>query len=205
MRKKPILPDVTNRSKWPIFFIVFALCCSLYVFSNRFHFGEPVLLPTLPIDVAVPFLDWTVVIYLSHLFFMCAVVAVVHDGKILTPFIYSLTLGNILSALIFIFFPTQMTRVDHSFSATLKLLFDLLYFVDHPANCFPSLHIYWVTLGIYAVILQNYKYKFWMILWGVLINISTLTTKQHYFIDIFGALVLNWICWKVIQLLEPSG
>ena len=39
----------------------------------------------------------------------------------------------------------------------------------------------------------------------ILICMSTVFTKQHYFLDIVGGLGISVICYAVVQKLDPAG
>jgi membrane-associated phospholipid phosphatase len=40
-----------------------------------------------------------------------------------------------------------------------------------------------------------------MLVWSVLIIISTVLTKQHYFLDVLGGLVLAFLSFKVAEII----
>jgi membrane-associated phospholipid phosphatase len=72
--------------------------------------------------------------------------------------------------------------------------FDFIYFFDSPANCLPSLHVansFLATLHWF----RRSSGKFWFyIFWTLIICASTLTTKQHYFYDVVGGLLVA-VAW----------
>ena len=64
--------------------------------------------------------------------------------------------------------------------------------VDKDGNCFPSLHVIIPIMfsGIYSWIAIS-RMRICMIwAWTVLIVVSVFTTKQHYVVDVFGAVVM---------------
>ena len=68
------------------------------------------------------------------------------------------------------------------------------YFLDNPAlNCFPSIHCLFCFQVILTTILSKnikFKYKFLITIVSFLIIMSTVLVKQHYFLDILGALII---------------
>lgn len=95
-----------------------------------------------------------------------------------------------IAAVIFVVFPvtSQGLRVptgqlDPSRFADSVLLF--LYFADPPLNLFPSLHVAWVVINL------NARRTVWMAVWGLLLVVSVLVTKQHYVVDAVAGLLLG--------------
>lgn len=80
---------------------------------------------------------------------------------------------------------------------------------DQPINCAPSLHVslaYQIALGF----LKDQKRYFPLVFsWATLLALSTLTTKQHYFLDVIlgGALAVatHWIFHHLLQYQYPAA
>ncbi|MBI4041607.1 MAG: phosphatase PAP2 family protein, partial [Deltaproteobacteria bacterium] len=114
---------------------------------------------------------------------------------------------------IFFFFPTVIERPTTSLDGWAGSAFSFLRWIDQPVNCFPSQH---VSL-CFVVALGFWNYRRWIsiffLFWAIAISLSTLTTKQHYFWDVLGGLVVFLICYGVVlrkesqpklQLVSPS-
>ncbi len=186
--------------KWKSFVLSFVFYSGLYLLSNHFHLGEAFLLPVFWVDRLIPFIAWSIWIYSTHLFFMMAVVAFIKKKSVYSRFFYAAGLGSFISYLIFFFFPTTVGRTIPELNLTSHWLFQLIYFFDRPVNCFPSLHVFWVAIGLIPLFYEKPKGLFWMSLWGGAIILTTLTTKQHGLLDVVGGVVLAWFCWWGVDL-----
>lgn len=136
----------------------------------------------------IPFLPWTIVVYLSVFVQYFVVIYQIPDkflGILTKRFLVLLGITLVM----FIIFPIEYPR--HLYSSD-SFLITILRFADGPGNCFPSLHVIetiFIT-ACYWFLEKNIWRKLMMVLWSMLIIISVLTTKQHYIIDIIGGIVL---------------
>jgi membrane-associated phospholipid phosphatase len=185
------MPNTVNlKYRFAWFFIFAIFYCLFYMVPNMFPIFEPRQLPLLPIDVAMPFLPVTFAIYLSDYVLAILVIFMLTGRSEMHAFARMAFTLLILSGLVFLLFPTTYPRpvypsVENRF---IQLLMDIVRGADTPLNCFPSMHVAITAVCAYAV---SHKGKtiavgFW--LWGLTIFVSTLTTKQHYFVDILGGL-----------------
>ena len=72
------------------------------------------------------------------------------------------------------------------------LVKNYLYTMDLPNNTFPSSHVVTVTV-IWLLMASKsdwWPYRFYAI-WGLGIVLSTLTVKQHYFLDVVVAILIS--------------
>lgn len=188
----PIFYTRENRLSWGIF--LYFIVLGIYLTTNHFHAFEPRPLPLTWIDRETPFLPITVWMYLSEYPLFALTYLTVKDMPHLNRFFYAMLAMQVINGVIFCFFPTTYPR--HAFPLPAELdpitraAFDWLRTADSPANCFPSLHVSGIFLNAF-VFFRDQRKLFWVFLiWGVLIAISTLTTKQHYFADVIGGLLL---------------
>ena len=65
--------------------------------------------------------------------------------------------------------------------------FEALWLFDVPTNCFPSLHVALATIAAFFWPRQRRMAT----IWAAGIALSTLTTKQHYAIDVVGGLIVS--------------
>ena len=68
---------------------------------------------------------------------------------------------------------------------------------DGNTNCFPSMHTSVATLTALHMMGNEPWLGSWPLVFPLLIAISTLFTKQHYFVDLVPGAVLGWIVWKI--------
>jgi membrane-associated phospholipid phosphatase len=114
---------------------------------------------------------------------------------------YSLIIVEIITYFIFLTFQTYAPRdpvlSDDIFSRLLRFI----YYFDQPYNAFPSLHAALSALiATYFVCIKS-KYSWAAVVFGILIVVSTLFTKQHYIVDAVSGvglgIVVTWLVFKI--------
>ena len=180
---------------------LFLFAAIAYLTSNHFHIFPPHTLPISWVDRVVPFLPETVWIYVSEYVYFAVVYLTSRDTLNLNKFLYSFLSLQVFSILIFWLGPPAYPRDSFPFPANLgpltRFVFASLRQVDTPANCFPSLHVSSVYLCSFLFFdEQREKFPFFFV-WATAIALSTLTTKQHYAVDVaagFGlAVIFYWL------------
>lgn len=206
------LPAIDQRKKWPVFAFGYICFCILYTFTGNVHFRPPALLPVSPIDEAVPFIAWTVWIYISQFVFLFYCLWLLKYSMSISRAFYSMGLASLLSFIVFILYPTLMPRVRMEASGLTAGAFELLYWMDSPSNCFPSLHVALGFLVVSDVISEKRRMRWLTSVWAVLIWFSTMTTGQHYFVDVVAGLGMGLLCRAMVKRVNfkpaapsPSG
>ena len=95
----------------------------------------------------------------------------------------------------YLFFPVKVPPEWHRYRAGNTLsekMMRILRKFDAPTNCFPSAHVASATLTAFHVMANVPVWGYWPFLFPLLISLSVLYTKQHYFADIFPAALLGW-------------
>lgn len=202
------LPIFLNReNKYPIGWAACFFAAVLYMTSNHFHIFPPRLLPISWIDDSVPFLPSTIWVYGTQGPFFAAVYMTCRDMVNLNKSIYSLLALEILSVTIFWIWPTTYPRdhfpLPHDLNPATYYFFDWMRKVDDPSNCCPSLHVSGVFLASFIFLNEQRKKFPFFFVWGCLLAASTLTTKQHYWVDVvtgfFLAVAMFWIFHRYIS------
>ncbi len=116
-------------------------------------------------------------------------------------------LAMLLSALIFLLYPTYVPRPPVTGDDLVSRLLLFIYASDEPYNCFPSLHV--AIAALKGVTLIRYgPAKIWfrvlITVLVVLIMLSTVLIRQHYTPDIVGGLALAWLCDRLARLIIPE-
>lgn len=190
------LPRIDPGYKWAVAAAWYAGFCVLYSVTGAGLLRTPRPLPMLAIDRGILFLDWTIWVYLSQFLFLFLCYAGLRTAKGITRMAYSLTLASLLAFGSFILFPTEISR--ETFQAN-GMAFQFLYAIDSPANCFPSLHVALAWLAALGLRDERRGWGTAFLFWAAAISLSTITTKQHYFIDVVGGFALAGLCRYVIR------
>ena len=161
-----------------------------YGFTNRFPVFTPQLLPMTSVDHFFGFHPWTVWVYMSDYILIFLPVVLVTKISVMKHILKGFLYNFAIHFPIFFFFPTTMIRpplLEENFT---NWAFNILRLMDTPVNCFPSQHVslcFVVAMGFW-----NYQRKLaiFFYCWAILISLSTLTTKQHYFWDVLGGVLV---------------
>jgi len=147
------------------------------------------------IDQKIPFIPNFIYIYNTFYPFMFITLLYLfkHDEKVYMKGIISGIIGFLICDIIFLAYPTIMLRPSIPKTNFLtNLILKITFFFDTPAlNCFPSIHCLFCFQIIYSFIFTKHiklKKKIPIIIYSLLIIISTVLVKQHYVVDIISAL-----------------
>lgn len=203
---------LTREKKYTVGWSMFAFAAALYLVANHFHFTPPMELSRSWADIAIPFLPNTLWIYLSEYLFFIAIYVSSSDMVNLNKFIYSFFVLQITSCFIFGVWPTTYPRglypLPEDLNALTTYAFSSLRQTDTPANCCPSLHVSSVYLASFLYIDEQRKYFPIYFMWATAIAVSTLTTKQHYVVDVvagfFFAVAHYWVFHRWMQYKKVS-
>lgn len=202
------LPIFLNRKNKYFFSALWvAAGAVLYLGSNHFPLRPAQLLPMTSWDLAIPFLPWTVWIYASEIFLYFAVYIFSRDLVNANKYLYSIFFLQTSSVIIFWLWPTVYPREQFPIPPNTALwtadaLRDLRN-VDTPVNCLPSLHVSSCFLSSFVYLdEQREKFAFFLI-WSIAIAGSTLTTKQHYLIDVIAGIGMAVVVYLIFHRLLP--
>jgi membrane-associated phospholipid phosphatase len=172
---------------------------ALYLGSSVLSLRAPAVLTGGALDAVVPFLDWSVWIYLSQFVLLPAGVLAARDDADRSRVFYSVLLATVLAAIVFVAWPTRIERPAIAGGGPTAWLWALLYFADTPGNCFPSLHVALAFIAARALYRRGLRGV--ALVWFMLVAASTLTTKQHIAWDAAGGLALGALAWSLIPKL----
>lgn len=159
---------------------------------------------SLPLDAAIPLLPWTITIY-----FGCYLLWAAHyiwmawrydwNAK---QFYAADFLSKLCSLVFFLFLPTVMHRPAVTAPGFWNDAIRFLYQVDRPYNLFPSLHcsvswLCWASARKDAAFPKWYRYL--TLIAAAAVCISTLTTRQHVLLDVFGGILISEVCWLITR------
>lgn len=174
---------------------MFGVAYLLYFVTNHHPYFTPKELPMSWIDEAVPFVPWTVLIYVSEYFYFTFVYMLCRNHRVLNQYLYAFFCTQLFSCAIFFFFPTTYPRdlfpIPEGTNGFIESVWIWLRNQDAATNCFPSLHVSTVYLSAFIFWKVDTKLFRFFLIWGTLIALSTLPTKQHYFVDILAGVSLG--------------
>ncbi|HUL08451.1 MAG TPA: phosphatase PAP2 family protein [Candidatus Acidoferrum sp.] len=193
------LPLIDRRLRAPAILVGGLLLVVLFAVPARVHLGEPTILAHSVVDEAIPFLDWTIWIYATYYPFLIAAVWLTRDDRLRSDAVYGMLLASGFGLIIFTLWPTAITREDASLVGATGLLWRLLFSVDTMVNALPSMHVAHTCLAAVALASRSRPWRIIASMWAALIILSTLTTKQHYAIDVPGGFALAALCFILVR------
>lgn len=146
-------------------------------------------------DRRIPFVPWTVVIYLGCYFFWAGnyVMGCRQEEETAYRFISADLLAKLVCLGCFLALPTTNTRPVIEGHSVFEEAMRMLYRMDAADNLFPSIHCL-TSWFCYIAVRSSGRvpgwYKTASLLTAVSICVSTLTTKQHVLIDVFAGVLL---------------
>ena len=195
---------VSLRTKYILGAVAFAFAALIYSLANHYPIFPIQELPMTWVDQMIPFIPTTVWIYISEYIYFGAIYISSQNVKNLNRYLYAFLALQLISVFIFFIWPTTFPRSLYPLNLgemdyLTYELFSYLRTVDAPTNCCPSLHVSSVYLSSF-VFLEDQEKKFpYFFCWGTAIALSTLTTKQHYIIDVVTGLLMAVVFYQVFH------
>lgn len=204
-------------------FVYFALQYGMYRLGELLSrvlgtvsYAFPCKIPV--IDDLIPIIPVFAVIYLfSYVFWICGPIAVSLTGKKhFKNYIIGLSLAYIVGFLFFVFLPTYMDREAEGLMEAAARpgmftgLLNIIYGADggrYAFNLFPSYHCLisaYCYLGVRGREEISKGFRAYSLIMTVLISLSTVFTKQHYVIDIFGGIGIAVVCYLLVKKWDPG-
>ena len=146
------------------------------------------------IDPLIPFLPWTVSIYLGCFLFWGVFYLLMarQDRTAAYRFFCADFLGKGVCLICFLLLPTTNLRPPVPGTGLWEQLMRFVYRVDAPTNLFPSIHclVSWLCFaGARGSRLP--RWSVWLAgTMAALVCLSTLTTRQHVAVDVLGGILL---------------
>jgi membrane-associated phospholipid phosphatase len=175
--------------------------------------------PKIPvIDDLIPIIPVFAVFYLfSYVFWICGPIAAsLTKKRNFINYIVGLSAAYVMGFLFFVFAPTYMDRASEGLMEQAMKpgffngLLATIYAADGSNlafNLFPSYHCL-ISLYCYLGVRKQPEisrgFRAYSLIMTILICLSTVFTKQHYFIDIVGGLVISIICYNIINRINPG-
>lgn len=153
---------------------------------------------TFDFEKSVPFIPLSIIPYMAGGLFFCIVFFSCKDRYQLKILTWRMLFVTVTAGLFFIIVPLKFSftkpEVPHTI---LGLPFSFLKAFDSPFNQSPSLHIAFAFL-FWSVFKELPKWRVFLMIWLILLGISTLTTYQHHLIDILNGSILAHLSFILI-------
>lgn len=160
------------------------------------------------LDGMIPFCEVFIVPYLSWFVFQIVWVALVFmiDRKTYDQLTTMLMFGMTVFLIVSLLVPTKLSLRPYYIprSNIFVKWCRLLWKVDTPTNVWPSIHVFNTTALMMTLFtstnrfLKNKLVQIPVVIWCVMIILSTMFLKQHSIGDVLSALVLNGISFVMI-------
>jgi hypothetical protein len=198
-----------RKSRWAHLFVGGAATLILYQLTNRVHLFPPRFLPFTRVDAAMPFLPWTVWIYFTEYAFFVYAYFFMKDLRLVTRYYYAYMTILLVSEAVFVVFPVAFPRANFPAvgdSIHVQAMNFLRTYMDAPANCLPSLHVSSCFISSLCFWQESRVKSVLLCLWSAIVAVVTMTTKQHYFVDVWTAMLLTAVCyWFFFYKAELDG
>jgi membrane-associated phospholipid phosphatase len=178
-------------------FLLYCAMSTLYGAANLWHWRAPSPMPLTAVDRAIPFLDWTIWIYLSHFAMQGWLVYELSKRGDIRP-LAAVAYASAVSISAFFVWPTILPALSSAPDSSSALGFRIVDWLNTPANSFPSLHVALAAIAAYAL-----KGPV-AVLWAAAIMVSTLTAHQHTSLDVPAGLAVAWLAWRLSAPLEAQ-
>lgn len=174
-----------------LWLILFPMFNVIYFITNHIHKEGFDL--TIALDRMIPFVPIFIIPYVYWYLYMIIgfLILSLNDRKKYMRCILGLYLGMFFSYTIYLIFPTEIVRPTVTGNGILNSIVKIIYSLDRPFNCFPSLHV----LGTYFIMRytkkENSKYVYYYTqVVGILIILSTIFIKQHFVLDAVASMLI---------------
>lgn len=191
--------SLTRPYKVTIPMIILVGMVPFYVFIAGPHPGRMQHVPAIGFDAAIPLVPAWSLIYGALYFFLIALpVFVVREEAHLRRTVWAFLSVWITAYACFLAWPTVAPRPDAvpgtGFGAWgLRLLYDL----DPPYNCFPSLHVAHSFVAALASSRVHRGVGMAALVSASLVALSTLFTRQHYVLDVIAGVLMAIAAYAV--------
>lgn len=174
--------------------------------QNRFHHNWE-----LSLDRLIPFLPWTVSIYFACFLFwgVSYVLCTIQEDRLAYRFFLADFLCKVVCLVFFLLLPTTNVRPEITGTGFWDQVMRFLYWVDAPANLFPSIHcmVSWLCyIGARNDPRLPVWYRRFSCLFALAVFASTLTTKQHVLVDVVAGMLLAelgyWVAGPLYERYE---
>lgn len=193
---------MNEKKKGILSIIILLLVQAILYYIIKYFQGTPNLIGT-NFDKNFPFVKYFIYIYNSWYPFLFISLYKLYnnDKKTYKRFYIATLISIIIGNIIFIIYPTTIERANFIVNDLSSYILDLTYKLDTPVNCLPSMHCMLCFIISYSTLSSNLKAKdkTFIIIYSILIILSTLFVKQHVIYDIISSYIISIICYYLLS------
>jgi membrane-associated phospholipid phosphatase len=119
--------------------------------------------------------------------------------------VYALTSATAFAC--YLIWPLWIDRPSYDGPGVGRWLMREVVSVDGAANCAPSSHVFYAVLAALlvgrAARTPAVRAAVWVL--AVAVSATTVTTGQHYFVDVVGGVVVSLFGYSAVRALLPAG
>ncbi|OME74099.1 hypothetical protein BK120_32000 [Paenibacillus sp. FSL A5-0031] len=174
------------------------------------NIGPDIILDYFWIDTLIPFVKWFIFPYISWMpvLYLSFLYLAVKHRRIYWRTLLIYNISVMACNVVFWFFATLVPRPDVDGADLASRLVNFIYESDAPFNCFPSVHcltsyLLFITLKRELIVKLSVRVFMYILLW--LIIISTVFTKQHALIDVFGGILFAEVTYQVVHYISSRN
>ena len=150
-------------------------------------------------ELSIPLVPWMIYPYLSLNALFVLAAFVLKNSESIKGYCLSMIYSVFIAGIIFYFFPGRLGFVREVVPGY-ENLYQAMFDIDHPHNLFPSLHVTYSSLSMWAMMEQTKQKWFhgFLWLWLVTISASVVLVHQHHLFDIVSGLVLAILMYQYV-------
>lgn len=177
------------------YFVIGYFICGYFNLHRSYYFDV-----SLPFEKDIPFVPFFIIGYTSVYVCLFLLYLIIDDFAYFRKAMIFFLAVSTVHCIIFLLVPVKMIRPDLTeATGIMNTLTNYYYWIDSPVNCFPSLHVSYPFAG--TLILWNYKraWGYVLALFTLFIAISVVLVKQHYIMDVVGAIFVTSILFLILK------
>jgi membrane-associated phospholipid phosphatase len=177
--------------------IGYVFFAATYLPINEFSVGRPAHTLFLPGEAGLPFLPIFEYLYVITYFLPIALAWLVRDPAVFRQASHAALVVLAVAYATYLVFPVYFERPVLRVDSLPTWLLSLEY-LDKSYNHFPSLHVAWTWLVVFAAqISRGSRIAFVTLALGI--SLSTLFVKQHYLVDVLYGFALAGAAWRATR------
>ena len=175
--------------------LLLAVIFPFYHAIVMFNRGRTMFMPELGLDRVIPVQPAWMLAYGSIWVFAFLPAFVVRQPALTRRAIMAMLTVTIVAYFVFLLYPTVLPRSESVGEGFLAASLGVVYSLDPPLNCFPSLHVAWAFVAALTSYRIHRGVGLAALVWATIIGVSTLYTKQHYVLDVLGGVAIAYAAY----------